>query len=302
MVSIPYHIPVLLEPSINALDIKPDGIYIDATFGGGGHSAAIISMLGENGKLFGFDQDLDSFRNNIDDDRFIFVRSNFRYIINFMRFFNIDSIDGIIADLGVSSHHFDEASRGFSFRDNGPLDMRMNQKGTYTAASFLNNASEEQIRQTLSLYGEVDKAHLIAKKIVEVRKNKDLAETKDLQEILLPLINPKHEKKELAKIFQALRIEINDEMGALKELITSSTKILKPSGRLVIISYHSLEDRLVKNFFKTGNFEGVRTQDSFGNSYSPFKALTSKPIAPDETEISMNPRARSAKMRVGIKI
>ena len=302
MVSIPYHIPVLLEPAINALDIKPDGIYIDATFGGGGHSAAIISMLGENGKLFGFDQDLDSFRNNIDDDRFIFVRSNFRYIINFMRFFNIDSIDGIIADLGVSSHHFDEASRGFSFRDNGPLDMRMNQKGTYTAASFLNNASEEQIRQTLSLYGEVDKAHLIAKKIVEVRKNKDLTETKDLQEILLPLINPKHEKKELAKIFQALRIEINDEMGALKELITSSTKILKPGGRLVIISYHSLEDRLVKNFFKTGNFEGVRTQDSFGNSYSPFKALTSKPIAPDETEISMNPRARSAKMRVGIKI
>lgn len=296
-----YHVPALLPQALQALDIQPDGVYVDATFGGGGHSRGIMQKLGSRGILVGVDQDIDATENIIDDERFIFVRGNFRYIKNFLRFHDIDKIDGLLADLGVSSHHFDTPERGFTFREDCLLDMRMNNKGGNDAAYLLNNAPEEDLARILKLYGELPMASKLARKIAEYRKSTPISTTAQLYEIASALVDPKREKKDIAKIFQALRIEVNDELGALKDLLKVSAEIIKPGGRLAIISYHSLEDRMIKNFMKTGNIEGVINADVFGRFEAPFKPLGSKPIVPDQQETDINPRARSAKMRVAVR-
>ena len=268
-----YHVPVLLKESVDGMNIQPDGTYVDVTFGGAGHSREILSRLGEGGRLLGFDQDEDAERNIVDDPRFIFVRSNFRYLHNFLRYHDIEKVDAILADLGVSSHHFDDSERGFSFRFDGALDMRMNKRAGLTAADVVNTYAEERLADIFYLYGEL--------------KNS--------------LFGREREKKELAKVFQALRIEVNQEMEALKEMLTAATEALKPGGRLVVITYHSLEDRMVKNIMKTGNVEGKTTQDFFGNLQTPFKLVNNKVIVPDEEEIERNPRSRSAKLRIAEK-
>ena len=298
MIEPEYHIPALLNETIEGLNINPDGIYVDVTFGGGGHSREILKHLSKKGKLLGFDQDEDAIKNQIIDPRFIFVRSNFLYLKNFLRYHNIDKVDGILADLGVSSHHFDEAERGFSFRFDGLLDMRMNTKSPLTAAVLLNTYSEEQLADVFYLYGEMRNSRKIAKTIVNARSATPFNKIFPFVEVLKPFLSRENEKKDLARIFQALRIEVNKEMDVLKALLEQSLEVLNPEGRLVVLTYHSLEDRLVKNFFRSGNFEGKLEKDFFGNVLAPLKALNNKVIIADEAEIQRNPRARSAKLRI----
>ena len=285
-----YHIPVLLRESVDGLEIKPDGVYIDVTFGGGGHSREILSRLGKKGHLYSFDQDADAEKNIVDDDRFTFVRSNFRYIKNWMRYYDVEKIDGLLADLGVSSHHLDDESRGFSFRFDAPLDMRMNKQGGKTAA-------EEQLADVFYLYGELKNARKLAAAIVKARQTQPIATTGDLLQVTEKLFPREREKKEMAKLFQALRIEVNHEMEALKEMLNGSKDLLGEGGRLSVITYHSLEDRLVKNMMKAGNTEGKVQQDFFGRTEAPFKPI-GKVIVPEMEEQERNPRSRSAKLRI----
>ncbi len=297
-----YHIPALLEECLEGLNICPNGTYVDVTFGGGGHSRGIIENLGEEGRLFSFDQDSDAEKNIIDDKRFTFVKSNFRFLKNFMQYHNVDEVDGIIADLGVSFHHFDEADRGFSFRFDGKLDMRMNRRGGKSASEIINRYPEDKIADILYYYGEMRNARRIASAIVKRRENKSIETTSDFLSVIKDLVNPKQEKKELAQIFQALRIEVNDEMASLKTMLMQSAKILKPGGRMVVLTYHSLEDRIVKDFFKFGNFEGKAEKDFFGRVIAPLKQVNNKVIIPSEEEIERNPRSRSAKLRIAEKL
>lgn len=296
-----YHIPVLLEESLQGLSILPNGTYVDVTFGGGGHSKGILSRLGNEGRLFGFDQDADTKKNIPNDKRFCFVWSNFRYISNFMRYHEVDGVDGILADLGVSSHHFDEAERGFSFRFDGKLDMRMNQSATLTAEHILNTYSEEALADIFYYYGELSQARKLAKHIVKERASQPITGIFQFVTLLQPLLG-RDNKKQLAPIFQALRIEVNGEMNALKELLNGALQVLKPGGRIAVITYHSLEDRLVKNFFKTGNFEGKVEKDFFGKISTPFKLINRQVIIPSNDEIQANPRSRSAKLRIAEKL
>lgn len=297
-----YHTPALLLPSIDGLNINPSGIYVDSTFGGGGHSRAILDKLGSNGRLFGFDQDIDALDNAPADDRFTFVHGNFRHMANFLRYYGVTAVDGILADLGVSSHHFDDPERGFSFRFDAPLDMRMNQKSDITAAEIINTADEERLASLFRLYGELPTARRLAHAIVTARTTKAIATTAQLIAIAEPFVNPRQQKKELAQIFQTLRIEVNDEMGALKCLLAASTDLIKEGGRLAVITYHSLEDRLVKNFMRSGNIDGNVEKDFFGRQLSPFRQVNSKPIVADENEVNDNPRSRSAKLRIAERI
>ena len=297
-----YHVPVLLRESVDGLAIKPDGVYIDTTFGGGGHSREILSRLGNRGHLFSFDQDADAEKNSIDDDRFTFVRSNFRYIKNWMRYYGIEQIDGLLADLGVSSHHFDDETRGFSFRYEAPLDMRMNKQAGRTAADILNEAEESQLANILYIYGELANARRIASAIVKGRSHKRIETTADLLQVTECFFQREREKKEMAKLFQALRIEVNHEMEALREMLNGARDLLCPGGRLSVITYHSLEDRMVKNFIKAGNAEGKVSQDFFGRIEAPFRTINNKVIMPSADEQAQNPRSRSAKLRIGEKI
>ena len=312
-----YHVPVLLKESVDGLNIKPGGIYVDVTFGGGGHSREILSRIGTKGYLFSFDQDADA-ENNIfesedndinntdtqkarrfvDDSRFTFVRTNFRYLKNWMQYYGIEHIDGLLADLGVSSHHFDDESRGFSFRFDAPLDMRMNKRAGKTAAEIINEYDEEQLADLFYLYGELKNSRRIAATLVAARKQAFIASTSDFIRAVEPLFSREREKKDMAKLFQALRIEVNHEMTALKEMLTSATALLTHGGRLSIITYHSLEDRIVKNVMKTGNIEGKVNQDFFGRIESPYKLINNKVITPSEDELSINSRSRSAKLRI----
>jgi len=296
-----YHVPVLLKESVDGMNICPNGTYVDVTFGGGGHSREILSRLEKDGRLLGFDQDEDAERNIVDDPRFIFVRSNFRYLHNFLRYHDIEKVDAILADLGVSSHHFDDSERGFSFRFDGALDMRMNKRAGLTAADVVNTYAEERLADIFYLYGDLKNSRKLASVIVKARANGQIKTIGEFLEIIKPLFGREREKKELAKVFQALRIEVNQEMEALKEMLTAATEALKPGGRLVVITYHSLEDRMVKNIMKTGNVEGKTTQDFFGNLQTPFKLVNNKVIVPDEEEIERNPRSRSAKLRIAEK-
>lgn len=296
-----YHIPVLLQETVDGLNINPDGIYVDVTFGGGGHSREILSRLSPKGHLYSFDQDEDAEQNIIQDNRFTFVRSNFRYIKNWMRYYGIEQVDGILADLGVSSHHFDAQERGFSFRFDAPLDMRMNQKAQRTAADILNEYSEAQLADLFYLYGELKNARKIAAAVVKNRKNQRIETTGDLMNIIKVFFERDREKKELAKVFQALRIEVNQEMQALKEMLTASAVLLKAGGRLSVLTYHSLEDRMVKNLIKTGNVEGHVEKDFFGNTNAPLKMVNNKVIIASEEEQTRNPRSRSAKLRIAEK-
>ena len=293
-----YHIPALLPETIKLLAIKPGGTYIDVTFGGGGHSRAIIAGLGPDGRLFSFDRDMDAYQNRIDDPRFTFVHSNFRYIENFMHYHNAGKADGILADLGVSFHHFDSGERGFSFRTDAPLDMRMNRKATLTAAQIIADASEDELRSMLSAYADLKKTGAVAKAIVKARALSPIETTFQLADAVRPALDPRQEKKEMAQVFQALRIQTNDEMGDLRRFLEATKRVLRPGGRLAVLTYHSVEDRMVKNFMKTGNVEGVEDKDFFGRSSSPWKLITRKPVEPSPEEVEANPRSRSAKLRV----
>jgi len=296
-----YHTPALLNDSIDGLNIQPSGVYVDVTFGGGGHSQAILKQLGKDGKLYAFDQDDEAYQNRIQDDRFTFVKSNFRYLKNFLRFYNEDKVDGILADLGVSSHHFDDSERGFSFRFEGNLDMRMNRYAKLSAADILNDYPEEKLANIFFFYGELKNARKIATAIVANRKLHRIQTVPDFVDIMEPFTYKEREKKTLAQAFQALRIEVNDEMGALSELLVQSSTLLKPGGRLCVISYHSLEDRLVKNFIRSGNLEGEVIKDFYGNVQTPFEMINRKVIIPDDIEQLKNPRSRSAKLRIAQK-
>lgn len=293
-----YHQPVMLTESIDNIDIKPDGTYVDVTFGGGGHSREILRRLGRGGNLYGFDQDADTLANCPTDKRFRHIRSNFRFLRSQLRNIGVESVDGILADLGVSSHHFDTPERGFSFRYDAPLDMRMNQEAKFSAADVVNNYSVSELSAIFRLYGELDSPHRIAHAIIDARPVTTVAE---LMEAVKPLTPKFAESKFLAKLFQALRIEVNHEMEVLKMMLEQSLKVLKPDGRLVVITYHSLEDRLVKNFMKSGNFEGRLEKDFFGKTETPFEIITRKTIIPTEAEQTQNPRSRSAKLRVAAK-
>lgn len=296
-----YHIPVMLKQSVDGLNIREGGIYVDVTFGGGGHSREILSRIGDNGRLYSFDQDADAERNIIDDNRFTFVRSNFRYIKNWMRYHGEEHIDGLLADLGVSSHHLDDETRGFSFRFDTPLDMRMNKRAGLNAADVINNYSEEQLADVFYLYGELRQARQIASLITKQRSSKRIETTGDLKEAVGKLFAREREKKELAKLFQALRIEVNHEMEALKEMLNGAISLLAPGGRLSVITYHSIEDRIVKNIMKAGNAEGKIVQDFFGRTSCPMKPL-GKVTTADREEVETNPRSRSAKLRIAEKI
>lgn len=296
-----YHIPVLLEESINGLAINPEGIYVDATFGGGGHSREILKKLNQ-GKLYAFDQDFDAAAHALKNENFFFIMHNFRYIRNFLRYFNVPRVDGILADLGVSSHDFDVAERGFSFRLNGNLDMRMNQKRKKNAKDIINNYSKKDLQQIFMNFGEIRNAGLLAGRIVEMRKDTSIETTHQLKEIAVSFTGKQNETKYLAKVFQAIRMEVNEEMEALEEFLKSTIEVLKPGGRLVILTYHSLEDRLVKNFMKSGNIKGKIEKDFFGNISSPFKLINRKVITPGDEECNINPRARSAKLRITERI
>ena len=297
-----YHVPVLLEESVDGLDIKPGGIYLDVTFGGGGHSKEILRRLDAEGRLFGFDQDEDAEKNIVDDERFTFVRSNFRYLRNWMRYYGVEQIDGLLADLGVSSHHFDDETRGFSFRFDAPLDMRMNKRDGKTAADVLNDYSEEQLSDIFYIYGELKNARRIAAAIVQARSEKRLETTGDLVKTTEKCFQREREKKEMAKMFQALRIEVNHEMDALKDMLYAACDLLREGGRLSVITYHSLEDRMVKNMMKAGNVEGKVEQDFFGRTDSPLRQIGNKVIVPSEEEQQRNPRSRSAKLRIAERI
>ena len=311
-----YHVPVLLGQSVDGLNIQPGGIYIDVTFGGGGHSSEILSRLDDNAHLYSFDQDPDAEQNTmhsenskegsepkrfVDDSRFTFVRSNFRYLKNWMRYYGIEHIDGLLADLGVSSHHFDDETRGFSFRYDAPLDMRMNKRAGKTAADIVNNYEESALADIFYLYGELKNSRKIASTLVKARAEKPIATTQDFIKAVEPLFKREREKKDMAKLFQALRIEVNHEMDALKDMLKAATELLKTGGRLSVITYHSLEDRIVKNVMKTGNAEGKMKQDFFGKIETPFKLINNKVIIPDNDEQEKNPRSRSAKLRIAEK-
>ena len=296
-----YHTPVLLQESIEGLSIMPNGTYVDVTFGGGGHSREILRHLADGGRLCSFDQDKDAQQNIPNDEHFQFVWSNFRYITNFMRYYEVDGVDGILADLGVSSHHFDEAERGFSFRFDGKLDMRMNQSASLTAEKVINTYSEEALADVFYYYGEISQARKIARALVKERSNAPITGIFQLVNILQPYLG-RDSKKQLAPLFQALRIEVNQEMDALKEMLQGALAVLKPGGRLAVITYHSLEDRLVKNFLKTGNFEGKQDKDFFGKVNTPFKLINRQVIIPSNEEINTNPRSRSAKLRIAEKL
>ncbi len=293
-----YHIPALLTESINGLNIKPDGVYADVTFGGGGHSRAIMEHLGENGRLLGFDQDLDAWANRLDDKRFTFVHGNFSFLKNFVRFYGYEKIDGIIADLGVSFHHFDDERRGFSFRFDSELDMRMNRASKLDARAVINSYSEEQLATVLYLYGELKQSRRMASAIAKARSMSAIETTGQLVEVVTPHLRKAQLKKELAQVFQALRIEVNHEIDALKRLLEQSAQVLRPGGRLVVITYHSLEDRLVKNFMRTGNVEGKLEKDFYGRALTPWQPVNTKVIVASEQEQEANPRSRSAKLRI----
>ncbi len=297
-----YHVPVLLEESVNLMDIHPDGTYCDLTFGGGGHSRHILSKLGEGGRLFSFDQDRDTLANAPDDERFNYVESNFRFLRGALRLRGVEQVDGILADLGVSSHHFDATERGFSFRGEAPLDMRMNQRGGRTAADIVNRYDADSLGRILKEYGELDTTWKIASCIVRAREQAAIETTAQLVEAVKPCTPKRDESKFLTKLFQALRIEVNGEMEALKMALEQSLKVLKPGGRLVVISYHSLEDRLVKNFMRSGNFAGKVEQDFYGRAQTPFEITTRKAVVPSAEEVARNPRSRSAKMRAATKL
>ena len=295
-----YHNPVLLHASVDGLNIKPDGVYVDVTFGGGGHSKEILSRLGPNGKLFAFDQDEDALANALPDERFVLINENFRYLKRFLRFHNVKGVDGILADLGVSSHQFDVAERGFSTRFDAGLDMRMSQKNDLNAYKVVNDYDESNLKRVFLDYGELKNAPALAKKIVEARDGQPIKTTDELKEVLAKFLPERVRNKILAQIYQAIRIEVNQEMDVLKEFLEQSLEILKPEGRLSVISYHSLEDRLVKRFIKNGMFEGEPEKDFFGNFSVPFKTV-GKLIVPDQAEIKSNNRARSAKLRIAEK-
>lgn len=297
-----YHVSVLLKESVDGLDIQPDGVYVDTTFGGGGHSREILSRLGKNGHLYSFDQDADAEKNIVDDDRFTFVRSNFRYLKQWMRFYEVEQVDGLLADLGVSSHHFDDENRGFSFRFDTPLDMRMNMRAGMTAADIVNDYTEEQLADIFYLYGELKNARKIAATLVKSRQQERIETTGQLLRVTEHLFAREREKKEVTKLFQALRIEVNHEMAALREMLLGACQVLKPGGRLSIITYHSLEDRIVKNVMKTGNAEGKMEQDFFGRIQSPLHLINNKVVTPSEEELQRNPRSRSAKLRIAEKV
>ena len=297
-----YHIPVLLKESVDGLDINPDGVYVDVTFGGGGHSREILSRLGDNGHLFSFDQDADAENNIVDDPRFTFVHSNFRWLSNWIRYYDIEHIDGLLADLGVSSHHFDDAERGFSFRYDAPLDMRMNREGGKTAADIVNDDTEEHLADIFYLYGELRRSRQIAAAIVKARQRKPILTTQDFLQVVDPLFRREKEKKDMARLFQALRIEVNHEMQALSEMLTSATRLLAKGGRLSVITYHSLEDRMVKNIMKSGNVNGKVEEDPvYGRKASPYNLVNNKVIVPSDEEVERNPRSRSAKLRIAEK-
>lgn len=296
-----YHLPVMLEQSLDGLNIKPDGTYVDVTFGGGGHSRAILEKLSSKGRLIAFDQDNDAINNIPDDKRVLFVNHNFRFLKNFLRFYQIEKIDGLLGDLGVSSHHFDSAERGFSFRHDAQLDMRMNQDATLTAAQVVNEYSEEAIRAILFQYGELKEAGKLTRAILKARQIKKIETTAELSEVLWNYVPRNAEHKFLARVFQALRIEVNHEMESLRLLLEQSAEVLNPGGRLVVITYHSLEDRLVKNFIKAGNFDGKITRDLYGNYETPLKAINKGVIIPEENETDENNRSRSAKLRIAEK-
>mgnify|MGYP000732113244 FL=1 len=297
-----YHVPVLLDESVSGLDIKPGGIYVDVTFGGGGHSREILRRLPEGAHLYSFDQDADAERNIGDpNEKFTFVRSNFRYLKNWMRYYGVDHIDGLLADLGVSSHHFDDAERGFSFRFDAPLDMRMNKRAGRTAAEIVNTYDEEQLADIFYIYGELKNSRRIAAALVKARQQAEIKTTKDFLAAVEPFFKREREKKDMARLFQALRIEVNHEMDALREMLLAATELLAPGGRLSVITYHSLEDRMVKNIMKSGNVEGKVQQDFFGRIETPFRLVNNKVILPSEQEQEENPRSRSAKLRIAEK-
>lgn len=296
-----YHTPVLLEPSVGLLNIRPDGTYVDLTFGGGGHSRRILELLGPDGRLFGFDQDSDTRANCPDDPRFHYVESNFRFLRGALRLRGVTQVDGILADLGVSSHHFDAVERGFSFRGDAPLDMRMNRRGVRTAADIVNSAPAEELTRILRDWGELDTSWKVANCLVRAREKSPIRTTAELVDAVRPCTPKKDESKFLTKLFQALRIEVNGELEALKMALEQSLKVLRPGGRLVVISYHSLEDRLVKNFLRSGNFAGEVAKDFYGRAEVPFELVTRKAVVPDADELERNPRSRSAKLRAGTK-
>ena len=296
-----YHTPVLLHETVDGLNIRQDGIYLDLTYGGGGHSREILDRLGPKGHLYGFDQDLDAMQGALSDERFTFVRSNFRFLKNWVQYYEMEQVDGILADLGVSSHHLDEGQRGFSFRYDAPLDMRMNQQSRLTAKAVLQDYSEEQLANVLYLYGELKNSRKIAAAIVKARTKATLDTTGELAEVLEPLMGYDRKKKDLARVFQALRIEVNGEMKALGQMLQAATEVLRPGGRLVILTYHSLEDRIVKNMFCAGNLEGKSETDIFGRSNAPLKPVNRNVITPSAEEEAKNPRSRSAKLRIAEK-
>lgn len=293
-----YHIPALLTESIDALNINACGSYVDATFGGGGHSRAILQRLGPAGHLYGFDRDIDALQNAPDNSRFTFVHSDYRFIPNFLHYYGCDKVDGILADLGVSFHHFDSGERGFSFREDAPLDMRMNQKGERTAARIIAEASPEKLESIFRAYTDLKRPRILVNAIVKARSVSPILTTAQLTDALTPALNPKNLKKDLAQAFQALRIETNDELHSLQRLLLNSLSVLKPGGRFAIITYHSIEDRMVKNFFRSGNLEGKVEQDFYGRVLTPWKQITRNPVVPSAEEIERNPRSRSAKLRV----
>ena len=297
-----YHIPALLGPSIDGLNIDRGGVYVDVTFGGGGHSRAILERLGSDGRLYGFDQDLDALENApADDPRFTFVHSNFRYLANFMRYYGVESIDGLIADLGVSFHHFDDAKRGFSFRADAPLDMRMNKAAQLTAAQIIADYEQERLADLFYNYGELRQSRQLAAAIVKARRSGDIATTSQLAAVAAPYIKRQQEKKELAQMFQALRMEVNHETDALRAMLAQAAELLRPGGRLVVLTYHSIEDRMVKNFIRTGNCDGRAEKDFYGVVHAPLVAVNNKVITADEAEVERNPRSRSAKLRIAAK-
>lgn len=298
-----YHVPVLLDETVDAMSIVPGGIYVDVTLGGAGHSREILNRMDATAHLYGFDQDEDAEKNIPADGRFTFVRSNFRYLANFMRYHGVyGQVDAVLADLGVSSHHFDDADRGFSFRFDGLLDMRMNKRAGVTAAELVNTLPEERLAEIFYLYGELKNSRKIASALVKARAVKPIGTIGELLEVVRPLFGREREKKELAKVFQALRIEVNQEMEALREMLQAAIAVLKPGGRLVVITYHSLEDRMVKNMMRTGNVEGRAEQDFFGRLNAPLRPVNNKVIVPDDEELQRNPRSRSAKLRVAEKV
>lgn len=298
-----YHVSVLLKESVDGLNIRPDGVYVDVTFGGGGHSREILSRLNADGRLYSLDQDADAEANiPAGDERFTFVLSNFRYLSNWMRYYGVDGVDGLLADLGVSSHHFDDPTRGFSFRFDAPLDMRMNERAGMTAADVVNKYDEKTLARIFTLYGELKNGHRIAAELVKKRAEKPVETVENFLSVLRPLLPAAREKKDMAKAFQALRIEVNHELDALNEMLQGAERVLRPGGRLVVLTYHSLEDRIVKNFMRAGNVEGKVEEDFYGNRLSPLRPVMSKPLLPSAEEQERNPRSRSAKLRIAEKV